>query len=299
MPFDVDFLAGISAGTIASILLHPIDLVKTRLQIQDGVLHKEFSGLRNAFVKTWTLEGIAGFYKGVIPSCWGNGLSWGLYMFFYERAKRRRLAAAPTTPTGTPTKLLPSEHMLSAWEGGTITCLITNPIWLIKTRLQLQLDAGEPRAYRGALDALKRIVHEEGVVGLYRGLVPALLLVSHGMIQFAVYEELKHILGNGHLYPSNIDSASVSLVPVSSSPVLSLSANFFAGAASKSIATLATYPYQVIRSRLQQRGTAPLQAIETQGGTAARGLAGLPAPPYSGFYDCAVKTARWVLYRAP
>jgi hypothetical protein len=40
-------------------------------------------------------------------------------------------------------------------------------------------------------DAVRVILREEGLVGFYRGLTPALLLTSHGAVQFAVYEQLK------------------------------------------------------------------------------------------------------------
>lgn len=46
-------------------------------------------------------------------------------------------------------------------------------------------------AYMALLDAVRVILREEGIMGFYRGLVPALLLTSHGAVQFAVYEQLK------------------------------------------------------------------------------------------------------------
>lgn len=244
---DAEFVAGVAAGTVTSLCLHPIDLLKTRLQIQDGVTHHEYTGLRNAIAQTWRMEGLAGFYKGVLPSCVGNALSWGLYMYFYEGAKKRR---AEGLGDGVPARLSPSSHMLAAWEAGTITSLLTNPIWLVKTRLQLQRDAGAVGAYHGSIHAVRSILREEGVRGLYRGLTPALLLVSHGMVQFAVYEELKVALQ-------------------ARESTLHLGANFVAGGVSKLAATVATYPSQVLRSRLQQRGHS-----------------------YAGIVDCALKIAR-------
>lgn len=72
-------------------------------------------------------------------------------------------------------------------------CCITNPIWVIKTRLQLQRGPGpavSPRLrqsvthlrgnagpYRGFVHAVKQIAKEEGVQGFYKGLLPSLLLV--------------------------------------------------------------------------------------------------------------------------
>ena len=71
-------------------------------------------------------------------------------------------------------------------------CLITNPIWVIKTRLQLQratslrssaakaarrVSSTRASPYRGFTHAVARIAREEGFAGFYRGLLPSLLLV--------------------------------------------------------------------------------------------------------------------------
>ena len=67
-------------------------------------------------------------------------------------------------------------------------CLLTNPVWVIKTRLQLQRGAGwlarpgtalpaAARRYRGVAHAAREIAREEGFRGFYRGIWPSLLLV--------------------------------------------------------------------------------------------------------------------------
>ena len=72
-------------------------------------------------------------------------------------------------------------------------CLITNPIWVIKTRLQLQrgtslrssaakaarrVSSARAGPYRGFTHAVAQIAREEGFAGFYRGLLPSLLLVT-------------------------------------------------------------------------------------------------------------------------
>jgi solute carrier family 25 folate transporter 32 len=73
--------------------------------------------------------------------------------------------------------------------------LMTNPVWLIKTRMQLQMKrAGEKhniKPYRGMFDAARTITRDEGYLALYKGSGPALLLTSHGGVQFVVYEYLR------------------------------------------------------------------------------------------------------------
>jgi len=86
----------------------------------------------------------------------------------------------------------PAMHMLAAAESGALTLLLTNPIWVVKTRLCLQCDAASSAEYKGMIHALGQIYKEEGVRGLYRGFVPGMLGVSHGAIQFMTYEEMKN-----------------------------------------------------------------------------------------------------------
>lgn len=90
----------------------------------------------------------------------------------------------------------PAMHMLAAAEAGICTLVLTNPIWVVKTRLCLQLNndalPGDNRSYKGMVDGLTKIYKTEGVRGLYRGFVPGMFGVSHGAVQFMVYEEMKN-----------------------------------------------------------------------------------------------------------
>jgi solute carrier family 25 folate transporter 32 len=74
---------------------------------------------------------------------------------------------------------------------GAITNLCTNPIWVVKTRLQTQtLHNREPR-YFGFFSSLCLVAKEEGIRGLYKGLAPSLLGLVHVGVQFPLYERLK------------------------------------------------------------------------------------------------------------
>ena len=85
-------------------------------------------------------------------------------------------------------------------------CFLTNPVWVVKTRLQLQRGAGAmrklaapataprvaagaaaavPAHYQGFADCLRQIAREEGLRGLYRGLGPSLLLVRTSLPIFS------------------------------------------------------------------------------------------------------------------
>lgn len=66
----------------------------------------------------------------------------------------------------------PTMHMLAAAEAGILTLLMTNPIWVVKTRLCLQYgnmeNTASNKCYKGVFDALNKIYRTEGVRGLYR-----------------------------------------------------------------------------------------------------------------------------------
>lgn len=59
--------------------------------------------------------------------------------------------------------------MLAASEAGILTLALTNPIWVVKTRLCLQYDdvAKNNKQYRGMVDGLLKIYKHEGFRGLY------------------------------------------------------------------------------------------------------------------------------------
>lgn len=120
---------------------------------------------------------------------------------------------------------------------------MANPLWVVKTRM-CTTSFNTPDAYTGLLNGLKRLYVEEGVRGLYRGMVPALFGTSHGAIQFMVYEEMKK-QRNDLRKKKGIISTDELNAKLSQTEYLVMAAT------SKVIASAVTYPYQVLKSRLQ------------------------------------------------
>ena len=86
-------VAGVSAGAIPTMTMYPLDVIKVRFQGHQGQM-----GLPR--VSTWQLgrsivarEGALALYRGLTPSLIGASVSWGLYFFFYDKAKARRSLA--------------------------------------------------------------------------------------------------------------------------------------------------------------------------------------------------------------
>ncbi|KAL9327086.1 hypothetical protein ACSQ67_007731 [Phaseolus vulgaris] len=233
--------AGAAAGFATVAVMHPLDVVRTRFQVNDGRV-SNLPGYKNTAHAIFTIarsEGLRGLYAGFLPGVLGSTISWGLYFFFYDQAKQRYARNREG-------KLSPGLHLASAAEAGGLVSLCTNPVWLVKTRLQLQTPLHQTRPYSGIYDAFKTILREEGFSALYKGIVPGLFLVSHGAIQFTAYEELRKI---------TVDFRSKRSTVRNQNPDKLLSSVDYAvlGATSKLAAILLTYPFQVMRSRLQQR----------------------------------------------
>ena len=83
-------------------------------------------------------------------------------------------------------------------------------------------------------DGARQIYRHEGLKGFYRGLAPSLFGVSHGALQFMAYDSLKNYRKQGS---SNGQLGTLDYL------LLSGLAKVFAGCA--------TYPYQLVRTRLQ------------------------------------------------
>lgn len=131
-----------------------------------------------------------------------------------------------------------------------LTSLLTNPIWVIKTRM-LSTSSTTPGAYASFTTGARRIYLSEGIRGFYRGLLPALFGVSHGALQFMAYEQLK--LRRIEMPLVNLSPNGGDGTPGAPRPQRELgNLDFFViSSLSKVFAGCVTYPYQVLRSRLQ------------------------------------------------
>nr|XP_056710441.1 mitochondrial folate transporter/carrier [Euleptes europaea] len=231
-----NLVAGLSGGVISTLVLHPLDLVKIRFAVSDGLeLRPKYNGIFHCLSTVWKHEGLRGLYQGVTPNVWGAGASWGLYFFFYNAIKSYKTEDKLESLGAT-------EHLVSAAEAGAITLCITNPIWVTKTRLVLQYEAGvdpSKRQYKGMVDALIKIYKCEGIRGLYKGFVPGLFGTSHGALQFMAYEEFKSKYNKHWNRPPDSKLSTLEYIAMA--------------ALSKIFAVSATYPYQVVRARLQDQ----------------------------------------------
>ena len=82
-------------------------------------------------------------------------------------------------------------YLSAAALAGIVTGTATNPIWVVKTRLQLV--QGNKKMLGGSWNCIKKIMREEGIRGFYKGLGASYIGVTESTIQWVLYERLKKL----------------------------------------------------------------------------------------------------------
>lgn len=229
--------------------LLPLETIKVRMQVHDK--QGDRLGSMRIIRGIVRFEGVRGLYQGMTPAVIGSAVSWGGFFFVYENVKKY---AQRTKGSEEQSELSSIDNFQIACASGAVMVFITNPIWLIKLRMQLQMKKASEslqtsqKPYSGVLDAAKTIIREEGFFALYKGTVPALLLTSHGGVQFVVYEALKKHFDYRRAERVKDGKKSSVLERLKKS-----AGHLAMGAASKIIASTTTYPLQLIKARVQQR----------------------------------------------
>ncbi|KAI0221592.1 Pyrimidine nucleotide transporter, mitochondrial, partial [Massospora cicadina] len=239
-----------AGGFIGTFLFSPLEVIKTRFQsslYQHNILNPTGKAglLQNMrFHVTDTLGSIRGFhlrqyivvggralFKGVGPTLAGVVPSRSIYFFAYGNGKR----LATELNGGEENSMV---HLTSAASAGILTATLTNPIWVIRTRLQLQSEMA--RTYRNSLHCIVEILRREGARGLYKGLSASYLGVVESTLQWVVYEKLKDLKRGSALDASAPKSAS------------SWGETFLCAGTAKLFAAVVAYPHEVLRTRLRQ-----------------------------------------------
>ncbi|KAJ7499417.1 mitochondrial carrier [Mycena latifolia] len=228
--------------------MNPLDLLKVKFQVATtnppgGAGKQIWYSLRDIQRQ----EGWKGLYRGLGPNIAGNASSWGLYFLFYNMLKKRASDGDTSAPLSSGAILLCSA------QASAVTAIMTNPIWVVKVRM-FTTRSDSPTAYRGVWHGFSSIVREEGVMGLFRGTSLALFGVSNGALQFVVYERLKR--WGFEMKKKRFELAGRPWTPEVDK--LSNTSYTVMSGGSKIAALALTYPYQVVRSRIQNNATAHL-----------------------------------------
>ncbi|RLU24974.1 hypothetical protein DMN91_003065 [Ooceraea biroi] len=192
---SMHFIAGASAGSIATIVSFPFDTIRTRLvaqsnnrQIYNGVLHSCSMILRQESPRV--------FFSGLLPTLLQiaphTGLQFAFYAFFTDFYRKHTSGTEKTSVYNS---------ILSGSAAGLIAKTIVYPFDLTRKRLQIQgfqrgrVGFGKFFQCNGLLDCLRVTVREEGVRGLFKGLVPSQVkAAATTALHFTVYEQVLLLL---------------------------------------------------------------------------------------------------------
>lgn len=86
-----------------------------------------------------------------------------------------------------------TSSIIAGISAGFVVVTVTQPIWLVKTRMQLQTNTGE-LLYKNSLHAIERIYKEEGLRTFYRGMTASYVGISESTFQFVLYERFKYLM---------------------------------------------------------------------------------------------------------
>ncbi|CCH46553.1 Calcium-binding mitochondrial carrier protein [Wickerhamomyces ciferrii] len=177
-----NFTLGSIAGAIGATIVYPIDLIKTRMQAQRVLIYK--SSL-DCFVKVLSKEGLRGLYSGLGPQLVGVAPEKAIKLTVNDLARSfftNKVTKTITTPL----------EVLSGACAGACQVVFTNPLEIVKIRLQVQGDYNVAERQTAV-----KIIKNLGIRGLYRGASACLLRdVPFSAIYFPTYAHIKKDIFN-------------------------------------------------------------------------------------------------------
>lgn len=235
-PPYISTLAGGISGALGASITCPLEVLKTRLQSHnytrnkfDGVLH-----IHRSLKNIYGMEGMSGLWRGlgttligVVPS---RASYFGVYSFLKQKLTPEKHSETPLI------------HFTSAALAGIVSNTLTNPIWMVKTRLQLNT-----KDSIGTIRTATNIIKNEGVLSLWNGLSASYLGIFETCIQWVLYEKMKS------LYCENYNVSNQDINPM----VL-----FSFSCMSKLSATTLWYPHEVLRTRMRESSTSNHQSLQ-------------------------------------
>ncbi|XP_036436777.1 solute carrier family 25 member 35 [Colossoma macropomum] len=258
----MDFVLGGVAACGACVFTNPLEVVKTRMQLQGelqsrGSYRVHYRNVFHAFYTIGRVEGLGGLQRGLLAGMmyqfFMNGVRLGSYALIESAGyihTEGRVSAAKSTAAGA----------LS----GVVGAVMGSPIYLVKTHLQSQststIAVGHQYQHRGMMHALVAIHQQHGIMGLWRGSSAAVPRVSVGSAaQLCTFSTCRELITDLQMFSE--DSWLVALS---------------AGMVSSVVVVLAMTPFDVVSTRLYN------QPVDHLG----------QGRLYRGFVDCFSRTLR-------
>ncbi|KAI1654186.1 mitochondrial carrier [Daldinia decipiens] len=232
-------LAGAGGGILSMVLTYPLITLSTRAQVESKRAETAFLAAVKQIVAR---EGVSGLYAGLDSAVFGISVTNFVYYYWYEWTRGFFEAAASRAGRASK-KLTAIEAIIAGAIAGSATVILTNPIWVVNTRMTTrkgQIEAEEntggapveKKKQPTTLGTLSALLRDEGPQALFRGVVPALVLVINPILQYTLFEQLKNAYERRRKH--NV------------TPTVA----FFLGALGKLFATSITYPYITVKSQM-------------------------------------------------
>lgn len=184
------YIAGGAGAIFSSMCIHPIDLVKVRLQVASNTVGGGANGLAIArnVVKT---EGVRGLFSGLSAAIARQAVygtaKIGLHDSFSQTLRKMN--------NGQPIPFY--QKTLSAMTAGILASIVGNPFDLALVRMEADgcAPVEQRRGYKNAIQAVYRIAKEEGIKTLWRGSIPMMCrAVAMNVGMLATYDQCKEML---------------------------------------------------------------------------------------------------------
>ncbi len=224
---------GAISGAIEAAATYPTEYIKTQLQLQSKA--GKTQGPIECAVQTVKTKGVRGLYKGLSAMIIGNSAKAGVRFVAYEQYSR-----AIARFMGEEGKKSGKNMMLSGlFAGMTEAALVVTPSETIKTKLIDDQNSKSPR-FRGLSHATSTVFKEEGLRGIYRGLIPVMMRQgANQAVRFSTYGMLKDYIGK--LYPQDATGKAITPWYVS----------FLSGVVAGVAVVYSTMPLDVLKTKMQ------------------------------------------------
>jgi solute carrier family 25 phosphate transporter 23/24/25/41 len=247
------------AGSVAKTVTAPLSRLTILFQVHSLVTSKNN---RPKYATSYRIGMQKIIERGGILSMWkGNGTSVlhrfpfsAINFYVYENmldltTKHRNLfefdkSSREKNYNGRSKDAPPMARMISGATAGCTACIACYPLDLVRTRLTTELPGQEH--YKGISDAFAKIVKSEGILGLYAGIGPTLFVaIPNFAISYTVYGSLKEYVLDDDLFYN------LRKVNVHGEDSLGLKLTLLCGAASGTLSTVITFPFDTVRRRMQ------------------------------------------------
>lgn len=237
------YIVSVVAASVAELATYPLDLTKTRLQIQGELANKQDSKIttaphRGMFKTALGIakeEGVFKLWQGTSAALFRHTIYSGTRIVCYQKLREDVFEAERDKP-------FPLwKSAISGITAGSVAQYLASPADLLKVHIQMEGKRrlmGEPARVKGLYDAFIKVIKSSGVKGLWKGAIPNVqraALVNLG--DLTTYDTAKRfILQNSSLQDG---------------PIVHITSSFFAGFVAAGMGT----PADVVKTRVMNQPT--------------------------------------------